>query len=347
MISLRLCRSPQHLTTPQLAEALGLDRSLSAFAKIDPQALAVVARFLTGQPELRDARGCAWDDPLYWYPEGSPRERSQYFAIGCAINFRFWRLAGGAVVPLAGRLDGVNLSGAMYMWRCLRRALDHGRFPLLDASFLAAIDREQFAAIFSDDDGVNPLRTAASERLANWRDLGTRLLRDWQGQFYNLLTAAGSSLVEFVELSRHFRAFDDPLFKLTMVNSILCSGGGVARFDADPLPGIDYHLMQQLLRQGVLLPVPALRAKLERRVLLTNREGRELRRLALCAFVELSVRTGLSGEILDNLWWWNRVQCRTEGPVCLSLKTAHQCAFFSACARITGLGMPLERTRYY
>jgi len=339
--------SRAHLATAELAQDLRIDRSPSPLVGIDTDALREIADHVRRREDFRNYERYKWDDPRFWYPEGTPAERSQYFAVGNAINFRFWRLEGGKLLSAGGILDGQPLTGAMYMWRCLRRCLDSRRLPIFEASFLAQLTEEQFDEVFADDTGLHPLAVAKEDRLANLRDLGEQLERDWEGQFYNLVKAASGSLVELVRLSSLFRAFDDPLFKLTMVNTILHLGSGILELDADPLPGIDYHLLKQLLRQGVIVPHRSIAEKLERSRLLSEQEGYELRRAALNAFVEISARTGLSGEILDNKWWWNRLKCGTINPVCLNPQTAHECPFLDTCLQRTELGMPLEETRYY
>jgi hypothetical protein len=162
-----------------------------------------------------------------------------------------------------------------------------------------------------------------------------------------LVQSTNGSIIEFARRSKEFRAFDDPLFKLTMVNLILHLGSGIARFLDDPLPGIDYHLLKQLLRQGILRPRADLAAKLTSGQFLHREEGMDLRRMALCALVEISNRTGLSGELLDNRWWLNRVKCADDHPVCLDPATEAECPFNLVCARLTDLRFPLEETRYY
>jgi len=162
-----------------------------------------------------------------------------------------------------------------------------------------------------------------------------------------VVVAAGGSLVRFCELSREFRAFDDPLCKLTMLNVILHTGSGLTQFDRDPLPAIDYHLVKQMLRHGVVVPVAPLREKLVRRRYLTHGEASELRRPTLMAFLRIADATHVPGHILDNKWWGNRNKCLTEGPVCTAPSTASECPFLAVCGRLTDLGMPLERTRYY
>lgn len=342
-----LARSEKHFTTSELAKKLKIDGSPSTLVEIDARALDAIVDKIVKDNVFRARDRCRWNDPRFWYPEGTCQERSQYFAVGNAINFRFWQLIGNAVVPVGGQIDGQPLTGTMYMWRCLRRSLDNNRPEIFNASFLSKLTEEQFDATFADDNGINPLSLARRDRLANLRNLGHGLTRDWEGLFYNLVKSTGGSLVEFVRLSARFRAFDDPLFKLTMVNTLLHLGSAIIAFDADPLPAIDYHLLKQLLRQGLLVPQGPLADKLARQELLSSVEGHELRRAALATFVKISELTCLSGEILDNKWWWNRLKCRTIGPVCLNQETAAECPFFGPCGRHLNLGMALEKTRYY
>lgn len=233
------------------------------------------------------------------------------------------------------------------MWRCLRTCLEEELYPMLDASFLANITEEQFNKIFSTDSGENLLSTGMDDRIKNLRDLGAKLLAKWEGLFFNVIVASNNSLVNFCQLSREFIAFSDPLYKLTMVNTILHIGSGIAEFDADPLPGIDYQLMKQLLRIGILLPDQELKSKLTSQKILSQKESYGIRRVALHAFVILSENTAISGEILDNKFWWNRKKCLDINPVCVNPETASECPFFGTCNQNLEFTIPLEITRYY
>jgi hypothetical protein len=306
-----------------------------------------MARHIAMRPEFGNSARTTWDDPLFWNAADSAQNRSQLFAIGNSINFRFWSLDGDRMVPATGTIDGRDYRGAMYMWRSLRRSLDQSDLPVLDASFLADLSRNDFDEIFTDDRGINPLSIALEDRLSNIRDLGARLISDWGGSFLNLACASRGSLVEFARLSRSFRAFDDPLFKLTMVNAIMHGGSSVYEFRDDALPAIDYHLLRHAVRQGILRPRSPVASKLMRSALLEAQEAYELRRVALMAFVELSDLSGISGQILDNKYWMNRINCTDMDPVCLQDATAQQCPFLDACARATEFALPLELTRYY
>jgi hypothetical protein len=314
--------------------------------EIDDSAVAALAKHIKSRPDFSELARSKWDDPRFWNVGDTPARRSQYFTIGNAINFRFWKLIDGESHPASGSIHGERFVGSMYLWRSLKRCLDEDRCPVLDASFLATLSLAEFDLIFSDDEGRNPLSIAAADRIENLRDLGVRLEAEWGGVFFNLVQQCSGRLKAFAELSSAFRAFDDPNFKLTMVNAILHSGSGIVAFDSDPLPGIDYHLLKQLLRQGILRPQTKLAAQIETNQLLNPRDGQELRRVALLAMIRLSELSGIGGDILDNKWWGNRSKC-TDCPVCDHPETAHECPFYGVCERLTHFRAPVENTRYY
>lgn len=334
-------------STAEVARELGVDCSGSDLVQLDERTLGGLADHLLKRSDFSEYERSKWDDARFWNVDDTLERRSQYFTVGNAINFRFWKLLEGGTQAASGWIEEEKFVGSMYLWRSLRRCLHKGSYPVLNARFLASLTTEDFDGIFSDDRGQNPLAIAAEDRIANLRDLGSKLDQDWQGQFFNLVKSTGGSLAGFVKMSAKFRAFDDPNFKLVMVNAILHSGSGIVTFDAAPLPGIDYHLLKQLLRHGILLPTAELAKKIERREFLDVAEGQELRRVALGAFVRLSALTGISGEILDNKWWWNRHRCRESDPVCLNPASAGECPFYGACKQLVEFQTPIEMTRYY
>jgi hypothetical protein len=337
----------RRITSRELAELLRVDLSPSQVVGIDPRALSAMAERVREIQGILEATPFAWDDPKYWLVSAPVAERSQYFAIGAALDFRFWHLQRGRIMPVKGQVQGELQQGAMYMWRCLRRAVDTGELPVLDAGFLARITPDEFDAIFRDDDQRQPLRIAIRDRIANLRDLGAVLQDCWHGQFWNVVRESDGSLQRFARLSARFRAFDDPLYKLSMLNAILHEGSGLSRFDSDAMPAIDYHLVKQMLRHGILVPAQALLDKLVGHRYLTSSEASELRRMTLSAFLRLSDTTGIPGPVLDNLWWQNRRNCTNELPVCSETATSEKCPLLHACQRLTDRGMPLEKTRHY
>ncbi len=281
--------------TRELADALGIARaSFRVQADVDYVRVAAIADHIRERPDFAAFEPARWDDEHFWLVDASDEERSQFFAVGNAINFRFWTLTDAGVSPAVGTLGGERLRGSMSMWRALRRSIDQDGFPLLDADFLAKLSYADFDRVFADDFGQNPLAVAADERIANLRDLGHRLAAGWDGQFLNVASASEGSLVKFSRSSHEFRAFDDPVHKLTMVNAILHAGSGVFEFLDEPLPAIDYHLLKHALRQGMVRATGELERKLRAGELLTADEGQGLRMVALTAFVDLAERAGLA-----------------------------------------------------
>lgn len=286
----------------------------------------------------------AWDDSLFWNVDESAEVRCQYLAVGNAMNFRFWDHVHGQVIPASGVVAGESYRGSLYMWRRLRCAVDRGEL-LLDADSLAGLTREQFKRAFRDDHGAFPLAPAAGDRLANLQDLGLRLGKSWDGEFRNVVNATAGSLAEFVRLSAGFRAFDDPVRKLTMVNAIMLCGSGLASFDADPLPAIDYHLVKQAARQGLISVHGPLARKLVDGAMIDRAESLTLRSATLDALVAVADRARISTAVLDNLYWMNRRVCSEDAPACRTGEAT--CPFAAVCAKRVEYGLPLELTRYY
>jgi Potential Queuosine, Q, salvage protein family len=329
-----------------LARELGIDLGTSPLVRVDQSALRSLAEALRNNAASARGPRFGWDDDTYWLVDAPPSDRAQYLAVGNSVNFRFWRLDDGAVQAAQGKRDGSLLQGSMYMWRSLRQCVSDAAIPVLDARFLSRITADELDLIFADDSGVNPV-PATGERVANLRDLGRHLADAWGGQFAHLLDAAAGRIAQFARYSSRLRAYDDPICKLTMVNAIMQQGSGLVAFDHDPLPGIDYELVRQLLRMSILRPGRRLGDKLRSRALLDPGESAELRRTALAALLQISETSGVPCDVLDNKLWMNRTKCTDAEPVCRKAGHAHECPFLGTCAKITELGMPLEMTRYY
>jgi hypothetical protein len=228
----------------------------------------------------------------------------------------------------------------MYLWRRLRLAHQREEFDI-SAPALAALDEDTFNRAFADDEGENPLSIAADSRIANLRDLGSTLMTKWGGWFERVVSQSSESLEIFARHSSSFRAFDDPLQKLTMLNAIMLQGSGLVRFDKAPLPAIDYHLVKQAVRQGLVRPGPSIGSKLRDRSLLTQDESTSLRRAVLSALLTAAEGAGTSSAVIDNLYWLNRRICADTDPEC------GVCPFKDGCEQHVELGLPLELTRYY
>lgn len=77
-----------------------------------------------------------WKDPLFWLEESKGKAQvSQFFCLGNAINFRYWRVdANRRMEYCEGSKGGVDTKGAYYMWRSLKLCCDEEIFPILDST---------------------------------------------------------------------------------------------------------------------------------------------------------------------------------------------------------------------
>jgi len=289
-----------------------------------------------------------WKDTTYW-PEldWNPSDVSQYFAVGNSVNFRYWELdAESKLLYCEGKKGGIQTRGARYMWRSLKVCTERNLFPILDASKLSRITLKEVRKIFADDDGQDRMPDLEG-RVTNLRNLGEKLIEEWDGRFWNLVEDSHGSLDRFADFSAELRAFDDPLCKLTMVNAIMHTGRGLVRFEGEILPGIDYQLVKQTVRQGVVVPPPKVRDKLRRYALLTRSEAAALRSTALYALLEIARIANVRGDVLDNLYWSNGRRCDDSAPVCTVRGRERECPFLDECMKLVDFRIPLETTRYY
>lgn len=325
----------------ELAEQCGIELAPHPRVSIHPDAVVDLARILVSAAESEGREPYAWDDPKFWPVEDDAATRSQLLAVGNAMNFRFWRRSSdGIITPMSGALQGEVLTGSMYLWRKLRLALNEG-VPLSDAQYLGSMDPDTFEALFSDDKGFNPLGEGVEDRVANLRDLGQQLTCHWGGEFSNVVAASHQSLPAYMQFSRRFRAFDDSVGKLALVNALMLRGSGLASFHQPLLPAIDYQLLKQLLRQGVIVPEVALSNKLRRLQYLNDNEALQLRSAALEALLLCCEASGLPGDVVDNRLWRNRTICIDVEPACVS------CIFNTFCVKDASFQRPLHLTRHY
>jgi hypothetical protein len=98
-------------STSELAESLGLDLSPSPMVEIDLRQVERLGQLIVGRADFRAFSAATWDDPLFWNVHDPPELRSQLFALGNAINFRFWRLENDEVIPATGIIDGCEYAG--------------------------------------------------------------------------------------------------------------------------------------------------------------------------------------------------------------------------------------------
>lgn len=324
-----------------LIEKLRINLDFGKFVQIDKQKEKEIEKYMISKKEFEEYKPYDWSNYNFWIPNEKGKDVvSQFFALGNSINFRYWDLKDGNFVYCKGIKGGIEASGAKYMWRCIKTAYESGNFDIFNAKKLANMKIDQIKDIFRGDNRNIPM-PHLEERLKNWNDLGWKLNEYWDGEFYNLIKEVGKSLYQFIQFSRQFRAFDDPLCKMTMVNTILHQGRAITKFKEDAFPGIDYQLVKENLRIGVLMPNNRTAEKLKNRKFLSKEEMREIRNACLKVFLYLMKETGIKGEIMDNKWWLNSKKCLENSPNC------NECIFSPICEKRVSYKIPLEITRYY
>jgi hypothetical protein len=331
-----------------IVNKLRLNLEFGKYVELDYDVLDKICELMSKEDAFKSYKPYSWNNPNYWLEnDKGVSEVSQYFTVGNAINFRYWWIVkNGRINQCQGLKGGMNVEGAMYMWRSLRICYDKEIFPILDAHKLIKISITDLKKIFQDDNGNVPL-PLLEERLKNWQDLGKKLYEYWSGEFYNILKESKNSLYNFIQYSRQFRAFDDPLCKMAIVNAIFHQGREIIKFKENIFPGIDYQLMKQQLRIGILEPKGTAKNKLINKKLLSKEEARELRNACLKSFIYIMNKTHIRGDIIDNKWWFNRKFCKDENPVCQNIKTTIHCPFSKVCKKRIQYKRPLENTRYY
>lgn len=293
----------------------------------------------------KNQKGLEWIDDDYWLPKKESDEAvSQFITLGNSINFKYWT-KNEKIVYCAGKKGGIQARGAMYMWRCLLTCHNNQIFDILDAKKLSKITFEKFKEIFQDDSG-NDVLPSLQIRHQNWIDLATKLEHSFNGKTLNIIKECNSSLIKFTNSFRKFKAFDDPMSKMIMVNAIMHQGRGLIKFDKPIIPGMDYQLLKQLLRQGVINAPSDIEEKIKNYKILDNKDAMELRKAGLFVLHKIMNKTEISGDYIDNMIWGNRTKCEDEKPVCVTSRE-EECPFHKFCSKKTELMIPLEDTRYY
>lgn len=134
---------------------------------------------------------------------------------------------------------------------------------------------------------------------------------------------------------------------MIMVNALMHEQRGIYKFSESILPGMDYQILKQLLRQGVLTPTEEVSKKICNYEILTKDEGMDLRKMGLLALIKIMDETKIEGHIIDNLIWNNRKKCEDENPVCQIPGRERECPFLDFCEKKINFLIPLEKTRHY
>lgn len=314
----------------------------------DGARIARFAAFLSSGDEAYAFDFCTPGEGLLFPARHQPGVEA-YFFFCCAHQFGFWTLAGGRYDrPMRARVGGADYKGSDFLWRCATRAWLR-RNDFFEPDNLAGLTAADWSAVFAGDDGVNPLPM--------WPE-HERIIRDYTAWFRQRRLTPRALVAECNRAVRPLRAF-------------LASAGALPGYSEDPLrkklfllaatlenrpehflrapdtdawePIIDYHLMRSALRAGLVrVTDPSLRARLERRELVTAEEEAVVRRAVFDAVRELVRRSGRSVAAVDYFFFQNRLRCpeMTE-PDCPA------CPVRAFCARETSLFQPVFRTTAY
>ena len=200
-----------------------------------------------------------WDHPCHFW-DGSAETVRWIFVLD-VLNHCFWADPGRRTWTV--HYDGQDWSGYWGLAASLKRAVGEG-IPITRASFLAEMTEEDLRSVFRGE-GEIPL---LQQRLANLREAGRILERDWGGDAVNLVRAAGGRGLRLAEqVVASFPSFrDEALYQARTVRfwkraQLLVSdlhhafgGAGFGAFmDIHELTAFaDYKLPQVLRALGIL-----------------------------------------------------------------------------------------------
>lgn len=316
--------------------------------RVDEARIALFADFLRGAEEVRPFHFSGAGPGESLPPAHTPGALEAFF-FAIAHQYGFWLERDGRYDrPMIARIDGRDLKGSDYLFRCVTRALET-RADFFQPGHLAGLSEADWHRVFADDGGRNPLPM--------W-DTNRAIIRGYVAWF----RARSTSPVEVVSRANAARK---PLA------AFLSEAGGIPGYAEDPLrkklqllavilenrpehwlrvtdpeayePIIDYHLQRSALRTGlVVIDDAALRARLAGRATVSSAEEDAVRRATFEAIRELVARSGKSVAAVDWFFFTNRRRCpeMTE-PECAA------CPVRAICRRETSLFQPVFRTTAY
>lgn len=145
-----------------------------------------------------DIRLPDWRGPVF--PAEDTADTAAFFLVANAVNFCFWGSPKWTVRTTAGQFDG-----SFGLFAALTRGLEEGA-PLLNGAFLFDLSQRDLAHILRGNVEI-PL---FAERLGALRELGTVLVRHFDGRPVDLIARAEGDAVRLVDLIvSHLPRFDD------------------------------------------------------------------------------------------------------------------------------------------
>ena len=290
------------------------------------------------------------------YPPLHAEGTVNFFFFAMMHNFGFWVDDGGKYVsPLYGTCGGKSrVKGSDLLWKILCAAWRRDAECFSPAQLRITSD-DDFARIFSDDDGPVPLFNTA-KRLALTRDYA-RWFRTTRmaGQTPSALLSYANEHADPVHVLREILTHpenglpgfcEDPLGKKAelLLMALVNRPENYLRTNESSSwrPIVDYHDMRLALRLGhVTLPKEWV-VENEQRLITSPKREEAIRNATHQADILLMRESGLTRDTIDILKWSARASCpETVAPNCGA------CLFQSVCAKRITLFQPMRRTTYY
>lgn len=316
--------------------------------RVDDARVEAFAGFLEKADDVRPFHFCGAGPGEPLPPEHAEGAMEALF-FATAHQFGFWYEQGGRYHrPMIARLEGRDLKGSDYLFRCVTRALE-SRADFFDPAHMATLDPGQWYRVFADDGGANPLPM--------WRE-NLSIIRGYIRWFQEQGTspagvlrranAALRPLAAFLEEAGRVPGYaEDPLRKKLQLLAVILENRPehfLRVTDPDSYqPIIDYHLQRSALRTGlVVVEDAALRQRLQERRVVAAADEDLVRRATFEAVRRLVERSGKSVAAVDWFFFTNRRRCpEMSEPEC------GVCPVQALCRRETGLFQPVFRTTAY
>lgn len=315
---------------------------------IDDARVDVFAAFLREADEVRPFHFCGDGPGDSLPPAGAPGALDAFF-FATAHQYGFWLESDARYNgPMIARIDGREMKGSDFLFRCVTRALE-SRAEFFAPAHLATLSDEDWNRVFADDAGRNPLPAWSTNR-----DIIRSYVAWFAGarvtprELVSRVNAAERPLASFLSVVGCIPGYaEDPLRKKLMLLAVILENRP-ERFlrvtDSDAYePIIDYHLQRSALRTGlVVIDDPNLRtAIVERRVIAAAAEE-SIRRATFEAVRRLVARSGRSVAAVDWFFFTNRRRCPE-----MTIPDCEACPVRGICRRDTALFQPIHRTTAY
>jgi hypothetical protein len=258
-------------------------------------------------------------------PSGELEEDLQLVFLQNVVNFCFWPDPGKPKWRVEWPV-GLTVTGGWFgLKACFDRARAEG-VSILEASYLVDITIEDVEAFFRGVDGTAiPLLV---ERMKVLQEAGRGLLREFEGQFFNVIKRSNHDAIELVRLMcEHFPAFRDTrdldgneiiFLKRAQIcandiGHLLAGEGRTQLRNLEHLTAFaDYKIPQMLRHFGILRYSEDLSERVDRLVLLPRgcREEVEIRAATIWGveLIRRKLETFTAAQIDNALWFLSQDQ---------------------------------------